>query len=130
MRKVLVSLFALILALCLSAAVHAQSGWVYLGEVHIDGQHDHDGIKIGAAAGRYRFLQLRLKFAPIEVDHIVVHYGNGEPQTLEVRVVIRAGSSSRLIPLDGSRIVQGLELWYSKPKPSSARPEVRLWAKR
>ncbi len=127
MKKLLVSLFVLTLVLCLSPALHAQGGWVFLGDAHVDGQHDHDDIKVGAAAGRYRFLQLRVKFAPIEFDHIVVHYGNGEPQTLEVRDVIRAGSKSRAIPMDGDRIVQSLELWYSKAKPFSVRPEVRLW---
>ncbi len=127
MKKVLVSLFALTLLLCLSPAVNAQGGWVFLGEAHVDGQHDHDDIKVGPAAGRYRFLQLRVVHAPIEFDHIVVHYGNGEPQTLEVREVIRAGSKSRAIPMDGDRIVQSLELWYSKARPASRRPEVRLW---
>ena len=130
MKKVLVSLFALTLLLCLSPAVNAQGGWVFLGEAHVDGQHDHDDIKVGPAAGRYRFLQLRVVHAPIEFDHIVVHYGNGEPQTLEVREVIRAGSKSRAIPMDGDRIVQSLELWYSKAKPWSNRPEVRLWGQR
>jgi hypothetical protein len=130
MRKVLVLLFALTLLACLSPAAHAQGGWVFLGVAHVDGQHDHDDIKVGAAAGRYRFLQLRVKFAPIEFDHIVVHYGNGEPQTLQVRDVIRAGGRSRAIPLDGDRIVQSLELWYAKARPFSVRPEVRLWGQR
>ena len=130
MKKVLVSLFALTLLVCLSPSAHAAGGWVLLGTAHVDGQHDHDDIKVGGAAGRYRFLQLRVVHAPIEFDHIVVHYGNGEPQPLEVRDVIRAGSRSRAIPLDGDRIVQSLELWYSKANPNSGKPEVRLWGQR
>ncbi len=130
MKKVLVSLFALTLLVCISSAAHAQGGWVFLGVAHVDGQHDHDNIEVGAAAGRYHALQIRVKFAPIEFDHIVVHYGNGESETLQVRDVIRAGRSSRAIPLEGDRKVQSLELWYSKAKPFSVRPEVRLWGER
>ncbi|HEX4603916.1 MAG TPA: hypothetical protein VH724_07985 [Candidatus Angelobacter sp.] len=63
-------------------------------------------------------------------DRIVVHYGNGEAQTLQVRDVIRKGSRSRAIPLDGDRIVQSLELWYGKANPNSGKPEVGLFGKK
>jgi hypothetical protein len=103
------------------------ANWVYLGQSHVDGQHDHDNIEVGKAAGRYRFLQIRVHNAPIEFDHIVVHYGNGEPEVLHVRDIIRAGRSSRAIPLQGDRFVQSFELWYGKARPNSARPEVSLF---
>src|SRR5215468_5520470 len=126
MRKVLASLFVLSLVCLLTPALHAQ-GWVYLGQAHVDGQHDHDNIEVGKAAGRYRFLQVRVVNAPIEFDHIVVHYGDGEPETLQVRDVIRAGGRSRAIPLQGDRFVKSFELWYGKARPNSARPELSLF---
>src|SRR5947209_8049322 len=129
MKKGLVGLLALALVCFLVPAAYA-AGWVFLGVAHVDGQHDHDNISVGSAAGRYTELQIRVLHAPIEFDHVVVHYGNGEAQTLQVRDVIRAGSHSRAIPLDGDRIVQSLELWYGKAKPNSLRPEVKLWGRR
>jgi hypothetical protein len=54
MKKVLVSIFALALAFSLAPTAHAEN-WVYLGQAHVDGQHDHDNIEVGKAAGRYRF---------------------------------------------------------------------------
>jgi hypothetical protein len=126
MKKVLVSIFALALAFSLAPTAHAEN-WVYLGQAHVDGQHDHDNIEVGKAAGRYRFLQVRVNNAPIEFDRIVVHYGNGQAETLQVRDVIRNGERSRAIPLEGDRIVQSLELWYSKAHPFSRRPEVSLF---
>src|SRR5215472_10260838 len=116
MKKLLVPLFVVALVCFLAPAIYA-AGWIYLGNAHVDGQSDHDNISVGAAAGRYRFLQLRVLNAPIEFDHVVVHYGNGEPQTLEVRLLIPAGGKTRAIHLDGDRIVQSLELWYSKADP-------------
>ena len=56
--KLLIPLFALALLIYVAPSAHA-SDWVYLGQAHVDGQHDHDNIEIGKAAGRYRFLQVR-----------------------------------------------------------------------
>lgn len=124
--KVLASLFALSLVCFVSRAAHA-ADWVYLGQAHVDGQHDHDNIEVGDKSGRYRFLQLRVANGPIEFDHVVVHYGDGEPETLQVRDVIRPGGKTRAIKLQGDRFVKSFELWYSKANPNSGKPEVNLW---
>ena len=116
MKKALIPLFVLALMIYIAPSAHAEN-WVYLGQAHVDGQHDHDNIEVGKAAGRYRFLQIRVKNAPIEFDRIVVHYGNGEPEALQVREVIRRGNKSRAIALQGDRFVQSFELWYSKARP-------------
>jgi hypothetical protein len=121
-------LSTLMLLWCFTPALHA-ADWVYLGNAHVDGQHDHDDIKVGGSQGRYHFLQIRVVNAPIQFDHIVVHYGNGEPETLAVRDVIPAGGKSRAIKLQGDRYVQSFELWYGKADPSSSKPELTLWGR-
>jgi hypothetical protein len=128
MKKVLVAVFAVALLCFFGPAAHA-AGWVYLGQSHVDGQHDHDDIKVGVQDGRFHFLQIRVANGPIEFDHIVVHYGDGEPETLQVRDVIRPGHRSRAIALQGDRIVKSFELWYSKANPASGKPEANLWGK-
>jgi hypothetical protein len=129
MKKVVVSLLAVALLFYVAPAAQA-ANWIYLGQSHVDGQHDHDNIEVGKAAGRDRFLQIRVNNAPIEFDHIVVHYGDGEPQSIPVRFVIRAGQRSRAIELQGDRYVRSFELWYGKARPNSARPELSLFGQR
>ena len=129
MKKVLIPILAVALVLCVAPAALA-ANWAFLGQAHVDGQHDHDNIEVGKAAGRYRFLQIRVKNAPIEFDRIVVHYGNGAPEVLQVRDVIRAGGHSRAIALQGDRFVQSFELWYGKARPNSGKPELTLWGQR
>jgi len=129
MKKVVVSLLAVALLFYVAPTAQA-ANWIYLGQSHVDGQHDHDNIEVGKAAGRYRFLQIRVNNAPIEFDHIVVHYGDGEPQSIPVRFVIRAGQRSRAIELQGDRYVRSFELWYGKARPNSARPELSLFGQR
>ena len=129
MKKILIPIFALALMLYVAPSAQA-ANWVYLGQAHVDGQHDHDNIEVGKSAGRYRFLQIRVQNAPIEFDRIVVHYGDGEPEVLQVRDVIRRGGHSRAIELRGDRFVKSFELWYAKAKPYSVRPELTLWGQR
>ena len=128
-KKLLWSVLALAVVWCVAMPLHSAENWIALGQAHVDGQHDHDNISVGSAAGRYRFLQVRVANGPIEFDRIVVHYGNGEPQVLHVRDVIRAGGHSRAIELQGDRIVQSFELWYAKANPSSGKPELSLWGR-
>jgi len=125
-KKILIPIFALALMFYMAPAAHA-ANWVFLGTAHVDGQHDHDNIEVGKSAGRYRFLQIRVQNAPIEFDRIVVHYGDGEPEVLQVRDVIRRGGHSRAIPLQGDRFVKSFELWYGKANPNSGKPELTLF---
>ncbi len=128
MKRAIVCLFALTVFCCLASAAHAEE-WTFLGSAHVDGQHDHDDIKVGDGAGRYRFLQLRVVNAPIQFDRIVVHYGNGDSQTLRIRDVIPAGGQTRALKLQGDRLVASFELWYAKADPNSGKPEVTLYGK-
>jgi hypothetical protein len=126
MKKLIFAVFALALLAYTAPAAQAKA-WTFLGTAHVDGQHDHDNIEVGRFAGRYRALQIRVNNAPIQFDHIVVHYGNGQAEILHVRDVIRPGAHSRAIALQGDRVVQSFELWYSKAKPFSRRPELSLF---
>ncbi|HKT49767.1 MAG TPA: hypothetical protein VJV96_05700 [Candidatus Angelobacter sp.] len=129
MKKLMFAVFALALMAYTAPAAQAKA-WTLLGTAHVDGQHDHDSIEVGRFAGRYRALQIRVNNAPIQFDHIVVHYGNGQAETLHVRDVIRPGGHSRAIALQGDRVVQSFELWYGKARPFSRRPELSLFGLR
>lgn len=96
---------------------------------HVDGPTDHDDIKVGPYAGRYHSIVLRVKYAPIQFDHVVIHYGNGTAQTLPVRTLIRVGGQSAPVMLPGGeRVIESLELWYSRANPNNPnKPEVRLF---
>ena len=118
---------AMALFLGLSFTVQAR-GWVYLGEAHVDGEADHDKIKVGKSEGRFNAIQLRVDFAAIEFNHVVVHYGNGESEEVQVRQKIAAGGSTRDIHVNGrNRAIESVELWYERARYGSTRPRVRLF---
>ena len=125
--KALPMAVAILLLLSFGQASYAR-GRVYLGEAHVDGAADHDKIKIGRSEGRSRALQIRVDYAAVEFNHVVVHYANGTSEEVQVRQKIRAGGSTRDIDLSGGdRAIDNVEFWYERANYGSTRPRVRLY---
>jgi hypothetical protein len=111
--------------------VHAQRGWTYLGEANVDGQADHDNIRVGGSQGPFRAIRLRVENAPIRFDHVVVHYGNGSAVPISIRSRINPGGQTRAVDLPGDqRIIESVEIWYERASGSPSKPKVRLFGLR
>ncbi len=106
------------------------SKWDYLGEANVDHGVDHDRIKVGGGSGMYRAIQLKVQNGPIEFFKVIVHYGNGQKETLDIRENIPAGGKTRVIDLPGERrVIESVEFYYAKANLASAKPRVRLFGK-
>jgi hypothetical protein len=105
--------------------------WVLLGQTTVDGQRDRDTIAIGRSEGRFRSIQLRVAGAPVEFQRVVVRYGNGTSEEVEVRDYIQAGGQTRAIDLRGDdRVISSVEFLYSKARwRHGARPRVSLYGR-
>lgn len=113
-----------------SAVSYAQRDrWEYLGEANVDGQVDHDNIMVTKSKGAYRAIVIRVLNAPVEFDRVVVHFGNGSSDPIEIRSVIAPGGQTRVIDLPGERrIIERVEFWYARAaRRVSRRPKVRLF---
>jgi hypothetical protein len=122
---------AVLLFACSTQLVHAQRGWSYLGEANVDGQVDHDNIRVGGGEGRFRAIRLRVENAAIRFDHVVVHYGDGSAVPINIRSRINAGGETRAVDLPGDRrVVESVEIWYERASYSRAKPKVRLFGLR
>jgi hypothetical protein len=130
MRKALQVVLVSFLLMIFGQALYAQNygRWVYLGEANVDGNADHDKIKIGRDDGRFRAIQIRVERAPIEFQHVVVHYGNGADEEIAIKNRINAGGRTRVIDLRGrDRVIESVELWYARARYDSAKPKLRLF---
>jgi hypothetical protein len=104
--------------------------WIYLGESNVDGNSDHDRIKVGRSDGRFRELQIRVERAPIEFDRVVVHYENGADDEVPIRSRVGAGSRTRPIDLrGGDRAIESVEIWYARARENSRKPKLRLYGR-
>src|SRR5262249_52537396 len=132
MKKHVMVAVGLLLALVFSSAAYAQYGgrWDYLGDAHVDGQQDHDNIKVRRHDGRFRAIQLRVSGGEIFFERVLVHYGNGQTEELAIRDRIPAGAATRPIDLPGDRrVIESVELWYGKARWEH-RPKVSLFGLR
>ncbi len=120
----------LTLAAALAPAAHAQD-WVYLGSAHVDGAQDHDNIAVGKHRGTFRAIRLRITDNPIHFERVIVHYGNGEAEPIDIRSDIPRGGETRVIDLPGNRrYIERVELYYARDNFRGRRPEVKLWGLR
>lgn len=104
--------------------------WMLLGTAHVDKNEDHKTIHVGDQAGQFRKLQLRVNDGAIELQRMVVHFGNGTQEELAVSDRIRSGGKTPELDLPGERrTIESVELWYSK-EYSDTRPEVTLYGTR
>src|SRR5262245_43866780 len=115
---------------CSASYAQRYNRWIYLGESNVDGNVDHDKIKIGRDDGRFRAIQIRVERAPIEFERVVVRYGNGSSERIDIRNRIRPGRSTRVINLRGNdRVIESVEVWYARARYNSNKPKLRLFGR-
>ncbi len=114
-----------------STALYAQrEQMVHLGDAHVDGTKDRDSIKVGRSSGAFRAIQLRVHGGAVNFDRVVVRYGNGTQEEIQVRNRIPDGGKTRIIDLPGERRkIESVDLWYGKDTWRT-RPRVSLYGVR
>ena len=90
--------------------------WIELGCRRVSlAEKDRDTIDVGKREGWYRAIRLRAEGNDVEVLRVEVVYGNGAPDELDVRRVIRDGRRSEAIDLKGSeKTIDQIHLVYRR----------------
>jgi hypothetical protein len=122
----------LLLLFSATAVTNAQEGvWVYLGQSNVDGARDHDNIMVTRSRGAFRAIQIKVEKSAIEFDHVIVHFGNGSSDPIQIRSVIPAGQQTRVIDLPGQRrFIRSVEFYYARANFNGIKPKVRLFGLR
>jgi hypothetical protein len=104
---------------------------VLLGQRAVNDRADHDVIPVTGAKGEFKGIKLTVQRAAVDFHRVLVHYGNGTKQEIELRATIPAGGESRMIDLTGSeRIINRVEFWYDAKTIRGRRAVVRLFGLR
>ncbi len=134
MRRSIASLALLALVLGIvalptaAAARRGHGGWTLLGERRVTDKLDHDTIVVTAARGDFRRVELRVLERPVQFHKVVIHFGDGERQELQLREVIKAGGRSRVIDLERhDRVIRSIDLWYDAQSLSGRSALVRVF---
>lgn len=74
---------------------------------------DHDTVRVGRRDGRFKSIRLHVRGADINILDLKVVYGNGEPDHVPVRAVIRQGERTRPLELRGwERVINRVDMTY------------------
>ena len=94
------------------SAGDASAQWEDLGSKEVTDRAESDVFHL-ATEGQFRALRFRVTRAPVRFYRMEVTYGNGEKDNIELRSLIRAGGSSRVIDLEGrNRFLRSVKFWY------------------
>jgi hypothetical protein len=107
------------------------NGQTLLGTRDVRSTIDHDSIPVTATRGEFNRLKFRVSRHGIEFYRVLVHFGNGSTQRLDLRLVIPAGGESRWIGLrGGDRVIQRIDFWYSSRSLFGHRARIRVYGLR
>ena len=124
--------WSVIISLSLSLAGMAQAAnqWQLLGRQEVNFRGDHDRIDVGRREGRFKELQVRVNGAPIEMQKMVVTFGNDETFTPTVRHRFDANSKTRTIDLPGDRrTIKSIDFDYASIDRRQGRATVEVYAR-
>ena len=89
--------------------------WVNLGSKTVNLLVDHDTIYVGAGAGLYTDIRLKVTGNTVFVDTMKVTFTSGATYNVPLRFAFLPGSSSRVISLPGpARFIRKVDLVYTK----------------
>jgi len=88
--------------------------WRLIGQTHANHGADHDGIIVKGPFDNFRKIKFKVTDAPLNMQHMVVTYDNGQPDKIDIRQNIPQGGESRAIDLRGigKRSVRRIDFWY------------------
>jgi hypothetical protein len=78
-------------------------------------------VRVGRGEGRFNAIRLRVAGNKVHMMDLKVVYANGQPDDIQVREEIRAGSQTRPLDLKGERgrAIKEIEMVYrSQPRAS------------
>jgi hypothetical protein len=126
--RLLLILMTLIMTVC---SLNGQGvKWRFLGERVVNDRIDHDIIMVTATRGDMNALQIRVRGASVDFHRVVIVYGNGRRQEIELRHTIPARGNSRVIDLIGDdRVIKSVEFWYDANTIRGRKAIVRLYGR-
>ncbi len=103
-----------------------RTSWVALGcrQLSLSGR-DRDTIEVGTREGWFRAIRLSAEGNDVEVLNMEVIYGNGAPDELDVRRVIRDGDRTAAYDLRGrERTIRRIDLAYRVRNEDRGRTRI------
>lgn len=131
MKPAYLVILTTILVVCFSLTSQAAGPWTLLGSCKVHGHKDYDEIVVTASQGDFKAIKLFVQHEGIDFDRVVVHYGNGSTDKVDIRNFVPAGGETRVIDLaGGDRIIRKVVFYYKSNPATSKKGKVLLYGRR
>jgi hypothetical protein len=108
----------------------SDNAWELLGRRQVDFKKDRDRIEVGRKEGSFNRLQIRVEGAPVEINEMVVTFGNGETFKPNVRQRFDEGSRTKSIDLPGERrSIKQIDFNYRSVERREGKATVSVYAR-
>ena len=84
LRKLGIVLFAAMIG-CAPSRARGLADWDLLGTRQVNDRVDHDVIAVTSTRGDFRRIKITVQRASVDFHRVVVHFGNGGDQRIEMR---------------------------------------------
>ncbi len=118
MRNTTAIIFVALFSLVFSAFTPADAAfkfgnWVRVGSKKVDFKIDRDVLHVGPSKGKFDRLKLQVTGGDLNMRKMVIEYGNGEKETINLKQKFKAGTGSRIVDLNGGkRVIKDITFWY------------------
>jgi hypothetical protein len=104
--------------------------WELLGQRIVNFRIDRDEIHAGAVEGTFNALRIVVRRGSLNMHKVLIHYGNGDVQEVELRYNFARGSESRIIDLPGNqRIIRKIVFYYDTDNRARAKAVVEVFGR-
>ncbi len=119
---------ALVAGLVLLMGAATPQDWELLGVRTVNHSVDRDEINVTAREGTFRRIKLKVRNNRVTFRKVLVHFGDGGVQEVEMRKQIAAGGETRAIDLKGGRrVIRKVVFWYNTPQSRRRKAVVQLF---
>ena len=132
-RRMILAVLVMLVGAAWTLEAQGRGGsWALLGSRIVTDRADHDTIKVTGAEGNFTAVKLEVRRHAVNFQRMVIHFGNGADQKVELRNTIPANGESRVIDINGGdRIIQSIDFWYdAKTLGKGGRAVVRVMGRR
>ena len=121
---------AIFLMVFFSVSVLSAQEWTALGNAKAKGKADHEEIWVTDTKGNFKAIKLFVKKADLNLDRVVVHYGNGGKEVMEVMKLIPAGGETQVMNFEGDdRVIKKVEYFYKNNPDTRKKAKVILYGR-
>jgi hypothetical protein len=114
-----------------NTTILAQPAWSVLGSAKVNGHADHDEIWVTRYEGEFSAVKLAVENEGIQFDRVILHFGNGGKEELNIRNFIPAGGETRVLDLKGDhRVIKKVDFFYESNAATKTKAKVILYGRR